>query len=286
MNQVGFVKILILFFSTLFLLTGFNYQHEKKAELIGPNCWNASLVASRVVSYHRYINDKEFAFYMKSPLCRALSNEEARLTGDIGSISLKSKIPRGAGGVEHAFVYFNETLIYSKKNPLPQHTFKLSPISDLRDSFSLIPGSNCFLNQSHPNCKVRTTFYRCQGLEDYLVSRVSRKNDSILALQLFEKIEMHTENLVMKKMINTESMQQSMSELQALLETSNSAQEMSDADKLIWQVLFVRVNSVIDQFRALRDDYPQLLSVFEPELWRIQQRLLQIQPAVLPLPHK
>lgn len=266
MNQVGNI---ILVFSALFLLSGFNYHQEKKAALIGPNCWNAVLVADGILQHHRYVNDKEFAFYMKSPLCRALNNSENRITGDIGSISLKSKIPRGADGVEHAFVYFDENLIYSKKNPQPQNLFKLSPANDLWDSFSLTPESSCFLNKSHPDCKVRTTFYRCQNLEAYLNKQSDKINNSLLALKSFEKIELQIENFVMNKMIDTDSILQNMNHFDFTLNTTVT-------DQLIKQILILRIDSIIDQFRALKDDYPELQTILEPELTRLKQRLNNI----------
>lgn len=248
-----------LFFCTL------NVQARNtgtKTLLSGPNCWNATLTATNILPYHRYVNAEEFIFYMKSPLCRPLMNQEARKYGDIGSISIKSKIPRGQDGAEHAFMYVNESSIYSKKNALSRNPFAMSSIEELFKTYDLEPDKECFLNQSAPGCEVRTTFYRCQSMDTYL-AQTSTSEDLIKALRFLEEIEKQIEELVRHDRVDSMTLFKNSKIVQDILRLSPFKNEN---DLFLKKVFIVRLNSIDDQLRAIRDESTINLSEIEDNL--------------------
>jgi len=110
----------------------------------GPNCFNMSLVMSKILPNHRYSSEEEFAYYMRPPLCRSLKAGEARKPGDVGAI-------RNQEGVEHAFIYINERVAYTKNSGADLYPYTLQPVQAMRQIFA---GG--------------TTFFRCQTMKEYL----------------------------------------------------------------------------------------------------------------------
>jgi len=233
-----------------------------KTLLSGPNCWNATLAATNILPYHRYVNAEEFIFYMKSPLCRPILNQETRKYGDIGSISIKSKIPRGQDGAEHAFMYVNESSNYSKKNALSRNPFALSSIEELFKTYDLEPESECFLNQSASHCDVRTTFYRCQSMDTYL-AQTSTSEELIKALTYLEEIEKQIEELVMHDRVDSITLLKNSKLVQDILKLSPFKNEN---DLFLKKVFIVRLNSIDNQLKAIRDESTINLSHIEDNL--------------------
>ena len=52
--------------------------HGATPEVDGPNCWNLSLVMSKILPAMRYSTPEEMNFYMRPPLCRALKDGEKK----------------------------------------------------------------------------------------------------------------------------------------------------------------------------------------------------------------
>jgi len=135
-------------------------------EVAGPNCWNLALVMSKILPNHRYTNEKEFIYYMRPPLCRALKNGEERRPGDVGAMWDKS-----SGNYKdqtHGFVYINENIVYSKNGLLPMNAYSVQSLAGMSEIFGVSTKSKCFSNQLNESCDLGTNFYRCESMNEYL----------------------------------------------------------------------------------------------------------------------
>ena len=56
--------------------------HGLSPKLSGPNCWNLSLVMSSLLPFMRYSTLEEMAFFMRSPLCRNLTERRTHKSAD------------------------------------------------------------------------------------------------------------------------------------------------------------------------------------------------------------
>lgn len=226
-------------------------SYELKPQMMGPNCWNSVLVATKILPHMRYTKDKEFNFYMKSPICRILKNSEVRQAGDIGSIILKSKIPRGMDGIEHSFVYINNKLIYAKKNPSIHSSYDIYPIELLKNDYNINVNSNCFSNEYNPACEVGAQFHRCMSFEDYLNKQQNVSENIRNVLKLSDQIDNAIEKIVLYKRLPPNELKSEIIKIKNLLGIGVN----SDSDKFILQSIYLRLDSMIDQLRAISDVY-------------------------------
>ncbi|MBF0313398.1 MAG: hypothetical protein HQK50_12555 [Oligoflexia bacterium] len=129
----------------------------------GPNCFNAALVASQILPYFRLSDDKEFKFWVNSPLCRKLSYEEEKRPGDV--VAIRESV---VGEYEvHPFIYLTEELAYTKNgyrnDDMP---YALMPVSEIMQTYNV--RKECYTKQpTNEECWRYATYYRCDTLPEY-----------------------------------------------------------------------------------------------------------------------
>lgn len=151
----------------------------------GPNCWNATLVASEILPHLRYAEHYEMSFWMNSPLCRAVKAREKLAPGDVIAI-------RYHGEEEHGFVYLSEEMSFSKNGYTTDSSYELqSP----RDVFNLyeVP-TDC--RRADPNssvdrfrCPRQANYFRCQSLGSYLKTYPQLAKKYRCMTEQFSKLE-------------------------------------------------------------------------------------------------
>lgn len=149
----------------------------------GPNCWNSALNLAGILPALRLSPADEMAFYMRSPLCRPLQNNETRNSGDIGAIR---QFDESGTKEVHGFIYISDNLAFSKDNYSFLTSYELISLDNLLDFWSVPKKNNCRTNQFETSsCGRATTYFRCSSLEEYFSQHTDIPRD---AIKLFEDL--------------------------------------------------------------------------------------------------
>lgn len=115
----------------------------------GANCWNLALMMKGLLPAFRTVEDDEFAFYMRPPLCDKVPADKSPQPGDIGSLQWDGKHI-------HAFMYISENLGYSKNDAGPMSPFEVVPLrKDLRNRGVGLPNGSTL------------TYFHCKTLKEW-----------------------------------------------------------------------------------------------------------------------
>lgn len=143
--------------------------HNARPEVDGPNCWNLSLVMSKILPSMRYTSPAEMNFYMRPPLCRELKDGEIREPGDVGAI--RQIADNGETLEHHGFIYISEKIAYSKNGFSKRSPYELQSLSNVYDVYSVPNRPECRKNQINTqssSCGQAVSFFRCDSMEKYL----------------------------------------------------------------------------------------------------------------------
>lgn len=112
------------------------------SQLGGPNCWNFALKQAGLIPSLRESNEKEFDFFMSSPLCQKLSIGEVPRPGDIGSIENHSD---DSSRLMHAFIHVSPKMVYAKHSISTDSPFGLMSYKEMKLTYPVgqIPGGEC-----------------------------------------------------------------------------------------------------------------------------------------------
>lgn len=142
------------------------YQ-DATPERDGPNCWNLSLVMSKILPSLRYALPEEMNFYMAPPLCRQLANDEKRQPGDVGAIRTVH-----SDGLEesHGFIYISDKIAYSKNGYSRESPYKLQSLENVMQVYDVPEKAACRSNEIdlQSGCDNAVSYYRCDSLDNYM----------------------------------------------------------------------------------------------------------------------
>lgn len=136
-----------------------NDYHGARARRWGPNCWNAALLAARILARPRFTSPEEMAFWLASPLCRRLGAGEAPRPGDI--VAIRDQ----AGQEVHGFVYLSPELAFSKNLVSPAEPYALQSPEAVYAVFPVPDG--CRAPGSLAGCPARSDHFRCSTRADH-----------------------------------------------------------------------------------------------------------------------
>ncbi len=143
-------------------------QFQDSRPLIeGPNCWNLSLVITEIIPILRYTSPNEMSYYMRSPLCRQISDHDEKLPGDIGAIrTIKNQKIKEY----HGFIYISDKISYSKNGYQTTNGYSLQSLDSLLKLYDVPNKKQCRKNEISVNskCSFAVSYFRCSSLEDYL----------------------------------------------------------------------------------------------------------------------
>jgi hypothetical protein len=146
----------------------------------GPNCFNSTMVKTKILSSHFESSNLTLHEYLTSPLCQKVSRDVAPKNGDIGIIYFEGE--DGQQNEIHAFNYITDKLVYTK-NGMDFHSFyNLSTIDNVLTEYDFgkkrsdIKSSECFQsNEDICKKKIMLQQYRCDSLENHLKKFKSSK---------------------------------------------------------------------------------------------------------------
>ncbi|HXH31275.1 MAG TPA: hypothetical protein VNJ01_10725 [Bacteriovoracaceae bacterium] len=166
---------------------------KNEADLLGstpkhgaPNCHNFALLSKGLVSAQYNTKAQEILGYLNdSPLCRKLSNDEPREAGDVGFLTGPTIFEM------HSFIYLSDDF-YLSKNGAGFSPYGIFDSETVLSGYNVPPIQKCRKNSSpaEPDCPMRTSYYRCLSMDEYLQGKMLSKpyRDAILALEEYEKV--------------------------------------------------------------------------------------------------
>lgn len=130
-----------------------------KPNSTGPNCWNASLVAAKIIPQLRYSTPQEMSFWLNSPLCKEKKSTDALEPGDIVAILNKS------GHQHHGFIYISENLSFSKNGFESDNPYTLQDPKHVFSKYQVKP--KCERIDSQGACENHAKYYSCTSVDEY-----------------------------------------------------------------------------------------------------------------------
>jgi hypothetical protein len=226
---------------------------------IGPNCHNLVLVMAGILPGLRNVSSNEFIFYINSPLCKPLENDQQRMPGDIGAIR---KIQPSGEEESHAFIYISDKIAYSKngfgnKNDSP---YALQSFNYVLDEYDVPNKKECHQNKidRNPACPSALSFYRCESVEEYLKNTNSIPNELIIALKEIKKFETCTlgPSLIQGRILNpknTQNLKDVTLTLINFLETQKREEIKNEKNSFVLLSLQLRLDSIVKQLQYVED---------------------------------
>ena len=147
-------------------------NRNEKQDLLYPNCYSGSLVASGLSLINEVVTDTNLNFWLNSSLCTEREATEALDVGDIGAVRQKSS-KNGAEDM-HSFVYISNNLIFEKENADQPYRFRRYTgewpsrfIQTNRDRGFVTSGCN-HVQGTPKDCSIWINYYQCKTFSSYL----------------------------------------------------------------------------------------------------------------------
>ncbi len=233
--------------------------HGTKPANMGPNCWNLSLVMKDILPGLRYSTPEEMAFYMSSPLCRALKDEESKEVGDVGAIRT---VFDGKTEESHGFIYLSDDLSYSKNGFHNSSPYEVQSTEKILSIYGVPKDLDCRKNQIDLNseCNNAVSYYRCISFDDYLLSAKDLKLPSISTLKNLVHLESCFERVTVDGMLlRKEALNSLDGSVRALVSYLNDKKskiksEDDEQERFILGSIYLRLNAIGEQLEVLRPD--------------------------------
>jgi hypothetical protein len=223
-----------------------NLFHGVKAGRWGPNCWNTALVSNKILAAPGFTSPEEMAFWMKSPLCRALGGGELPRPGDI--IAIRDQ----AGEEMHGFVYLTSELSFSKNYLTAAAPYALQSPEEVYQEFPVEPACRLPGNPA-PGCAARSDYFRCSSLADYLPSSgLPADADYAGTAASVMAAEKSVSDLVLRWKTDPELKARAPQILAAAAAALTPARSLAaNRPGLLWTALTLRIDSLLHQISLI-----------------------------------
>jgi len=136
----------------------------------GPNCFNTTLVAPKILEHMRYSSSEELAWYLDSVLCKKV-NESEMQPGDPVVVFNHPILAPSSTVISHSYVYLTPNLSFQKTGYMGKIApFEFSNPQQISKEYEVTQSSSCnWITHSPPRkCKTWTVGYRCMSMDNYL----------------------------------------------------------------------------------------------------------------------
>jgi len=167
--------------------------HDFTPKHWGPNCWNTVLTMNKILPAIRKTTAKEMSFYLNSPLCRQLKDQETKNPGDIGNFqdyTFNRPIEY------HSFIYISENMAFTKDGPSNRLPYLLRKTEDVFVGDYSMP-LECRTSQLAKSCKKTLTYYRCSPIESFLNQKSEKFSELLELHNHFVDFEMHLQSQIL-----------------------------------------------------------------------------------------
>jgi hypothetical protein len=137
--------------------------YNKDVSHFGPNCFNTTLVANKILPNYRFSTPEEMEFWMNSQLCREKSANEEPEAGDVIAIRRATQY----GGDEmHSFVFVTPELSFSKNSPSQYDKATLMSTEKVYEKHRV--RKKCqHQDRDNTKCSRSGQVFQCQKWDDY-----------------------------------------------------------------------------------------------------------------------
>ena len=142
--------------------------HGVRPKFMGPNCWNSSLVSSKILPYPRYSTPEEMYFWMNSPLCTERNNNESPVPGDVIAI-------RANNEEYHGFIYLTDEISFSKNGSYNGNPYAVMPTKYVFDAYGV--DKNCQRTQEGDEYYIKKVIRRRAGGKVPIRKEITEKCD-------------------------------------------------------------------------------------------------------------
>lgn len=222
------------------------WLQDFKTTYNGPNCWNSVLRVAHLISGFRFSSQEEMTFWMNSPYCHLLSDNEASLPGDI--IAIRDK---DASEI-HGMFFISEDLVFSKNTSSRMSRYGIQRANLVYQTFRL-DELRCRKRQGPSlDCNRYASHYRCHDVGSDRAD-LENKNPTFSSLaQQTRELETAISGYVMNGngdfAKNQESIKARLIEIENLvLNTSANSQK----ERFFLEALLLEINSLQIQIKLI-----------------------------------
>lgn len=138
----------------------------------GPNCWNASLLATKVItSPPRHTTESEMAFWAKSPFCKERPLSEKTLPGDL--ILIRENSTSFKGTEIHAFVYVTDQLTFTKDGPEVTVPYLFKPLEAVLKDNKIVDQKCLRVFGNDESCARYANHFSCTSSAFELITKMT-----------------------------------------------------------------------------------------------------------------
>ncbi len=219
----------------------------KRSKENGPNCWNATLVASKIVPQVRYTSDEEMHFWMTSPLCREKKMNEPLSPGDVIAIRDHDN------GEVHGFTHLSDNLSFSKNGFNRDMAYSLQDPEFVFDLYE-VP-KECRRKVGEPEeCSSWANYFSCQSMDEYLKKHPIKNKELKQTLKDINAIECDISEIAFGGSMKTITDLQEVviATILNLAENTLEDKTYGPDEEVVWAGIYYKCQSMRDQLRMLR----------------------------------
>lgn len=219
----------------------------------GPNCFNATLVASKIVPQVRYTSDSEMEFWMESPLCKERKAEESLSPGDIIVIKY------GASTTIHGFTYISDNLSFSKNGADPSRPYSLQDPEVVFNTYSVAPECRRITKNTSSLCDIYASYYSCASMDDYLKENPIKESHTKEAYKQLNIYECQTSAFATSVGEEKELMSLVTDNLNTIMNLASDTlnnKSFDENDEVIWRAILYSASSLDDQIWMIKNPTP------------------------------
>lgn len=219
----------------------------KRAKENGPNCWNATLVASKIVPQVRYTSDEEMNFWMSSPLCREKKINEPLSPGDVIAIRDHDN------GEVHGFTHLSDNLSFSKNGFNRDMAYSLQDPNFVFDLYE-VP-QECRRKVGWPEeCNVWANYYSCQSMDEYFKKHPIKNKQLEQTLKDINAIECDISEIAFggSMKVITDLQEVVIATIMNLAENTLEHKTYGPDEEVVWAGIYFKCKSMRDQLMLLR----------------------------------
>ena len=211
----------------------------KRPDISGPNCWNTSLVAAKILPHARYTTPEEMNYWMNSPLCKERDSMDEVRPGDV--IAIRDK----ANGEVHGFTYLSNKMAFSKNGFHRSSPYTLQDTKGVFDVYGVAPECQKITGTSD-SCKMRGNIYKCESWDSFWEKNKKHMSKDSSVDKVIDQMACYTSSVLFnadKKSIKGMGVvTDTIDAIQELaLSNLNEASTVSEAEKIYWERAQYRV---------------------------------------------
>jgi hypothetical protein len=194
----------------------------------GPNCWNWSLVESKLESTLRYVDSEEWKFYLeKYCKIRDVKKNETVMSGDIAAI--RSRNQANEVTEIHGFININQMACtkngYNHLNP-----YSIVPVEDIFNLYSVDPYQDCRIGLKHPpnHCRTYVNYFQCSKEFGKSLESIKEYRDLIVSLDESQILSEVTALMKMRDFRSLNLVKNKLKELSAFYYISREIGQLRD----------------------------------------------------------